>query len=239
MVHRWGLGSRVGDRATMGAVLALALVVLRTGAALADDPAPSVPTPDGALAAAGSSLAGDLPPLDLSLGASRDAVPREAQAPADPVPRPPAGVPAARPFAVDRDVVDLTTCALAALGCAPAESGRLVWDLLPFVIGATGEQPAQGQPCVVRAACAIVQPVAAPPGAAGAAAGQPVPAPGPLAGGTLPALDAVGVALGSPARPGRAARPPAPTPRAPGWPARERRSWPRSPAWCCSPWAAA
>jgi len=203
MVHRWGLGRRVGDRAAMGAAVALALVVLRTGAALADDPTPSVSTPDGALAA-GDSLAGDLPPLDLSLGASGGAVPWAPQPPADPVPRPSASVSAARPFAVDRDVVDLTTCALAALGCAPAESGRLVLDLLPIVIGATSELPAQGQPCVVRAACAIVQPVAAPPGA-DPAAGQPLPAPGPLTDGTVPALDAVGAALGTTARPGLAA----------------------------------
>jgi hypothetical protein len=196
MVHRWGLGTRVGGRAAVGAATALALVVLRTGAALADAPDPSAPTPDAdVVAAAYAALdpGADLPLVDVSLDPTAGPAP-----PADPGPPPPAPrLPP--PVVLDRGVVDLTTCGLAVIACPPSGPARLVWDLLPLVMGAPGEVPAPAVPPMATADSVVP------------AAGQPAPAAGQLSGGdgAAPALDAIGL------EPGTVVRPEAAVPAAP------------------------
>jgi hypothetical protein len=218
MEHRWGMGSRVGRRAVMGAAAAMALVALQTGAALADAPAPSAPTPVGTVATGeipddlGSGLVGPDPTAGLPLlGVSLDTydVMPQASPPETGAAQPLAAsgsrqerplAPSTRrgaPGAIDRDVVVLTACAFTATGCASADPARLIWDLLPFIVGAPGGLPAPGQPCPAAATCSPAgQPVGDP------AAVQPPPVAGQLVGGAAPALDAVGLALGTPARPG-------------------------------------
>jgi hypothetical protein len=222
MEHRWGMGSRVGRRAAVGAATALALVVLQTGAALADDPTPSVPTPAGPLVDGfgvgfvGPDSTAGLPLLGISLD-PYDAVPQDAQpaaAAAQPLPasggRPDrstaTGTRRVTPVAIDRDVIVLTTCAFTAVGCASADPARLVWDLMPFVLGVPSDLPASSSP--------VGQPVVPPGG--DPAAGQQPSATGQLVDGAAPALDAVGLALGTSARPGAAlpAGAPATTPAA-------------------------
>jgi hypothetical protein len=210
MEHRWGMGSRVGRRAAVGAATALALVVLQAGAALADDPTPSVPTPVGTLVDGfgvgfvGPDSTADLPLLGISLDPYA-AVPQDAPPPAaDAQPLPASGARPDRstatgtrrmtPVAIDRDVIVLTTCAFTAVGCASADPARLVSDLMPFVLGAPSDLPASSSP--------VGQPVVPPVG--DPAAGQPPSAAGQLVDGAAPALDAVGLALGTSARPGAA-----------------------------------
>jgi hypothetical protein len=188
MVHRWGLATRVRRRAAVGAAVALALVVLQAGPAVADDPARPKPTPDTAGPAAGAAWpdpAVDLPNLGPPLVPHGDPTPADIPPPAPGAP-PAAGAAVPAPAVLDRGVVDLTTCALAAMGCSPSAAARLVWDLLPLVAAPPG-QPAM--------------PGAAPPGPGTVASDAPLPtaaAPPPPAtsDGVAPPLDAVGLVLG-------------------------------------------
>ena len=172
MVHRWGLGSRVRRRAAVGAATALALVVLQTGTALADDPAPPAPTPGPPAPAAGGRV-----PSTVGLADG---------------------------------VVDLTTCALAVVGCPPTGPARLVCDLLPYVLGQPSGLPAPPVPPMATAPPAVSVDDRPSSGAAHLSGGD----------GVAPALDDVGLALGSAAPPATAvpASDPAPPPGPPALP---------------------